>query len=443
MTSQDDLRRLSRTELLERAEGAGVARARTLSDAELIDEILKRGESDADRAGGRGWLGRARALVANVVERGLHLPEAAKMLRGSPVPPAPPPPPPLPTVTLAEIYVAQGHYSKAVKVLDQVLARDPEHAEAVRMRASLLDRPTQPGTSAARRGVDADVELAGGEPAGAAASAAADEPPADASAEPLDDGDNVSHHDELVALATDPRSVYVYWELRPVTFARAQWREPTGKLVLRVLNVAPGETETESTTRDVDIPDLVGDHFVRGLLPGSEVRLCLGWLGRAGFDPLAVARELQMPRNYPAPVLAEDSADPHVAAVLRAEAAARSRGEAGGAVSRAAARLRGYAAEPRGAPAAVQLPDAQIVSGRRVIRLWGETETVTQDEIELFGGASDMARVTRTARRGEARFGGASDMYGGASDMYGGASDLAAGRAVEPVDEAAPPSSSK
>src|SRR5580658_7352839 len=126
----------SRDELIALAERLGVTRPRVLTQAELIDEILKRtATSTRDRARSRGWLGRARDLLASVVERGLHLPDAARVLRkrgddkGWPAPP-----PPLPTVTLAEIYAAQGHLERAIAVLDDVIAREPDHHEARTIR---------------------------------------------------------------------------------------------------------------------------------------------------------------------------------------------------------------------------------------------------------------------------------------------------------------------
>ena len=97
----------------------------------------------------RGWLGRARALVARVVERGLHLPDAAKLLRGDPGRP-PDPPPPLATVTLAEIYAAQGYTKKARAVVAEILERQPEHREAAAMLARLggASTPVEPAAEA-------------------------------------------------------------------------------------------------------------------------------------------------------------------------------------------------------------------------------------------------------------------------------------------------------
>lgn len=133
----EELRRLSRPELLERAAALGIPRPKTLTTGELVDEIVTRTAPPGTAR--RGWLGKARDLVANVVERGLHLPEAARVLRATQRR-APAPPPPLPTVTLAEIYAAQGYFGKAVTVLNEVLRREPEHEEATSLRTRFAGR---------------------------------------------------------------------------------------------------------------------------------------------------------------------------------------------------------------------------------------------------------------------------------------------------------------
>ncbi|MEZ4301300.1 MAG: tetratricopeptide repeat protein [Polyangiaceae bacterium] len=168
------LQKLSREDLIREAERAGVPRPRVLTQAELIDEILKRtAASDRDRSRSRGWLGRARDLLATVVEKGLHLPDAAAAIRTANRG-WPPPPPPLPTVTLAEIYAAQGHLERAVQVLDEVLRRDPEHEEARELRARFAEQIARSAGSAppagAREHDEADETGAGeGSPAEAAA----------------------------------------------------------------------------------------------------------------------------------------------------------------------------------------------------------------------------------------------------------------------------------
>src|SRR5262249_13661029 len=76
-----ELMGLSREELVARAERLGVARPRVLTQPELMDEILTRTtKNERERTRQRGWLGRARDLIAGVVERGLHLPEVARAL---------------------------------------------------------------------------------------------------------------------------------------------------------------------------------------------------------------------------------------------------------------------------------------------------------------------------------------------------------------------------
>src|SRR5262245_54992184 len=118
-----ELERLDREGLVQRAQVAGIRRARVLTRPELIDELLRL-EPDVDQAQlkkTRGFFGIARDLLSRVVERGLHLPDAADRLRaalGTPLPHVPrPEPQAVPTVTLAEIYAAQGHKLRAIETL--------------------------------------------------------------------------------------------------------------------------------------------------------------------------------------------------------------------------------------------------------------------------------------------------------------------------------------
>src|SRR5580698_10628956 len=139
---RQDLERMTREQLIAQATLLGIPRPRVLTQPELVDEIIGRtSKSERERAKARGWLGRARDLLARVVERGLHLPEAARVLRKDGDDKSwPAPPPPLPTVTLAEIYAAQGHFERALAVLDEVIAREPDHREAHAMRARFAEQ---------------------------------------------------------------------------------------------------------------------------------------------------------------------------------------------------------------------------------------------------------------------------------------------------------------
>jgi hypothetical protein len=151
-----ELEKLSREELITHASALGVPRPRVLTQPELMDEIISRtAKTEREKAKARGWLGRARDLLAQVVEKGLHLPEAARVLRsGADDRPWPTPPPPLPTVTLAEIYAAQGHLERAIGVLDEVLAREPEHTEALGLRTRFVEQ----SKARSRRGPDVKLE---------------------------------------------------------------------------------------------------------------------------------------------------------------------------------------------------------------------------------------------------------------------------------------------
>jgi hypothetical protein len=487
------LQALSREELIREAERAGVPRPRTLTQAELVDEILKR-TAGGDTKRARGLLGRARDLIATVVEKGLHLPDAAAAIRGAGPRGWPPPPPPLPTVTLAEIYAAQGHLERAVAVLDEVLAREPDHQEARELRErfqaqlargpkgaseppakseSLADEaeeapedqeeaphaapagpslpettqrsreeptvldpasagptapvvvvadrdtqetlsapriedtsltaptsrdelastepapapstevaavtapshalpPTEPASearAALEQRQDQAAEAAAGAPvaqeqrsvraaeaavetpvaqeqrsvraaeaaigapvaqeqrqeqaleamadtvAAAAESAATESAVAQAAAAEAAATEAAAAEaaataaapaalperydvDEVVALAVDPSTFYVYWEVRPTTFAHMEAQAPGGVLALRVIAVTPGWDGPIVETRDVQIDALHGDHFIHHVRPRADVRVSIGWVKDGRFDPIAVGAEVSAPSAF-------------------------------------------------------------------------------------------------------------------------------------------------
>jgi hypothetical protein len=428
---RQDLERMSREQLIAEAERLGIPRPRVLTLPELIDEIIGRtAKSERERAKARGWLGRARDLLSRVVERGLHLPEAARVLRREGEEKGwPAPPPPLPTVTLAEIYAAQGHLERAIAVLDEVIAREPDHREAKQMRERFVEQqhrsrarkagekdappssaptksvkreepklrnsqtvrdgegsslaeaqplgapeassPTavektseqegatpsvvatvgeqagvdplvasQPDgdeeaseppvapTVGAEEGVEASVaptvgEEEGAEPADEAAvlgEAATErapvlEEPAEALEEPpLPDRYEV---DEIVAIAVDPRTIYLYWEVRPTTLAHAQSERPEGFLCVRVVSVVATWEGPRLAARDLRVDALYGDRFLRDIQPGSNVRVSVGWKRGEEFFPFAVGAEVTAPRAVPVETVAQEvarfEADPVVA----------------------------------------------------------------------------------------------------------------------------------
>lgn len=350
-----ELEGLSREELIARAEAAGVVRPRTLTIPELIDEILQANASNASGRSastskadkrGRGWFGRARDLLTSVIDRGIHAPEtrAQRPDRRS----AAPAPPPLPTMTLAEIYAAQGHLERAIATLDEVIAREPSHAEAAALRARFEQQlhKTKPSTPPpvieakleampASATPMADVDAKSSEPLtdgskasrteSATLTSASTEPStSDTSASPagLDStvdaarGDKpatvppaplrrpttppVMEVDEIVGLAVDPNTVYLYWEVRPSTLAAARAAAPEGALVVRAVTVQPALSGPATDVRDFRVDALFGELFVHGLPSQANVRVSVGYKSGSAFEPFAIGMDLTTPRTTPA-----------------------------------------------------------------------------------------------------------------------------------------------
>ena len=131
--------RMSRDELVARARSVGVKHPELMTRVELGDEILRaREQTHPGSNSARGWLGVARDLLARLVERGLNLPNAAALIRKGPTAfvssnlQAP-----VATVTLAEVYAAQGHLERALAILDDVLEKEPDHVPARQLRERL------------------------------------------------------------------------------------------------------------------------------------------------------------------------------------------------------------------------------------------------------------------------------------------------------------------
>lgn len=115
-----------------------------MTRVELGDEIVRRTQSDPSaQRQARGWLGVARDLVASVVESGLNLPDAAAIIRGERGDADAAGPAPVATVTLAEIYATQGHTERAIKMVEEVLAREPDHPAAVALLQRLRAEPAR------------------------------------------------------------------------------------------------------------------------------------------------------------------------------------------------------------------------------------------------------------------------------------------------------------
>ncbi len=447
-----DLEGLSRDDLVAKAEELGVVRPRTLTMPELIDEILLATErrTGQTQKRSRGWFGRARDLLTSVIDRGLAEPTStrgdARLARTAPTAPAP-----LPTVTLAEIYAAQGHFERAITTLDEVIARDPDHAEAQKLRERFAEQlrrtrpsapppavelrpvtlPPPPAVSealetAALAGRSLTTDHAAAGPEASTATAASDVAPpspaapvdptiAAAAPELLDERYDV---DEIVAIAVDPHTVYAYWEVRPTTLAEVRARAPEGALTLRVVAVAPHDDGVPPRTeaRDVRVDALSGDLFLRDVPANANVRVTIGWKG-SDFFPVAVGLDLSTPRETPTARVSRDVARFDAAGVADAFDALRAGGLARG----------GATAAPRGQAVGRTTPE-EIALGHGAEESFEPRLVVTTDEqrtpdgrllhIEsrpLRGGASELLRIEKRffgaseQSRREVRFFGASD----------------------------------
>jgi hypothetical protein len=306
--TRGELEVLDREALIARAEGAGVARARILTRPELVDELLLRSATDnATKARARGLFGRARDLLASLVERGLNKPDAADRIRavGRPLP-GPSAPAALPTLTLAEIYVAQGYRERAMDTLERVLSAEPEHAAARALLARLRDASFP--VASPKMAPEADEDDVG-EPTGVAAAAPDASPPAapPPSAEPappaepsymLDDSPLPPRYDvdECVAIAVDPRTVYVYWEVREQTMERLGARSAAG-ITIRVVAVEPSWNGPQTSIRDCVPGASLGEVFVSDLPAGAALRVAVGVGGGTAFVPIAHSAPLETPQS--------------------------------------------------------------------------------------------------------------------------------------------------
>jgi hypothetical protein len=326
MPSPEDLHVLdgmSRDELIARARSLGAKRPELMTRVELRDEIVRLTEEDPIvRRRSRGWLGVARDLVASVVDSGLNLPGAAAAIRGGPqAKPEYQGPAPVATLTLAEIYVAQGHLDRARAVLDEVLKSEPDHAAALSLRERLAgDRSSRgrivdvtdsvgpvdevvqeaanwapaeaPTVEAERPAVPRAVvepwavaePLAAGEsrvpaaePPAAGEPPVAVPPPPVAQAEPQRD-DGVS---PACALAITKSAVAVRYELERVVDG----------VTLRVLSFLPRREGPERQEIDVpvDVVETSGGLSLPPPAPGAIVRAVLGVGANGSFKPLVVA----------------------------------------------------------------------------------------------------------------------------------------------------------
>lgn len=262
-TGRLELESLSRDELLRQARQLGVERPEFLTRPELVDEILRTTlDDEAERNAARGLLGRARDLVARVMEKGLHLPDAASKLRT--LAPAIAPPRrtlrPIATVALAQVYAAQGHHEAALEVLQDILEHEPNHAQALQLRQELLNKQA-PDPTAAHDEPAAEQE---------SVQPAAPEPPA-----PRPLGPSAPSRDQLRIERRRDDLVRVSWSVRAASFAHRRAGLAGSRLVIRLMAAHPRWQGPEVLTQDLEIDALSGRMDVP-VTPGAALCAALG-----------------------------------------------------------------------------------------------------------------------------------------------------------------------
>ncbi len=289
-----ELDQLSREEIIAKARVLGVGKPELLTRVELADEILGlSAPSDESRKNLRGWFGVARDLVANVVEAGLHLPDAAAVIRGEAwVEGKSTTRKPVATVTLAEIYATQRHYARALAMLDEVLRAEPDHEAARELRQEIQRKTAKAPIEAVMEGVV--------DPAGEPVVVSAGEPAADPAlhldvnlnAEKPTKVPGVEFETDAAFFAFREGQVELYWELSEASLSRLRARLPDGRLLARVVGVSPAEGRPVRSSQDLVLEGLSGSCAARGFEPNAVVRVACGWQAGALFKPIVVAIEL-------------------------------------------------------------------------------------------------------------------------------------------------------
>jgi len=168
----------------------------------------------------------------------------------------------VPTVTLAEIYAAQGHKQRAVETLRRVLEREPEHVAARALLAKLEDTSyvAPPPPLPPEPEVEAPPTLDEEE----------DEAPAAVAIAP-----------EVVALPLGGGTSYV------------AWRGPSEDLVLRLVVVTPSWDGPSRETRDLALDAPEGELVLRGLPERAIVRAAIGREANGRFVAIAHSPALE------------------------------------------------------------------------------------------------------------------------------------------------------
>lgn len=240
---------IPRHELLAMALQLGVARPESLTQEQLLDTIRRTSEGEElppepKLPATGGWLLVARHLVARVVEEGLNMPGAARLIGGRSADARSVHPrhrAPLPTFTLARIYLAQGYPARARTTLQAVIEREPENSKARALWDELTASDAAEALEPTARETPAPiVPLAG----------------------PQRDG--------VVILRRDNQA-HVYWELASGSAVRLH----SGPLKLLICSFQPSPDGAQERQVEVDVTAPVGMYTLT-CTSSSELRAVIG-----------------------------------------------------------------------------------------------------------------------------------------------------------------------
>jgi len=197
------------------------------------------------------------------------------------------------THTMATIFLAQGRLTDARKTFEALLQKDPKDARAKEGLTKLQSSSTKQTTEATQAFLTVQhVENA--------------EPQSMLDREPPPE-----RYNDLVirALAVDPVTVVVFWELTEQALMHASLSLGSDKekavRAIRVVSLFRGENGTERITRTVDRLPLMGDYFFRNLPPDGTHFAAVGLRVNDKFVPVMQAAPVTTPRGKISPEMAE------------------------------------------------------------------------------------------------------------------------------------------
>jgi hypothetical protein len=302
MMEREQLEKMPMMALRTLATERGLADAEALERADLIDRLdrLSTSSSAAHRLVERAK--EAIAEAAHRVEARAHQ-LAERMKPEAPRAPAPQPksarplrsgfdvpsstvhprPEELESLTMARMYVVEGHLDRALEILEKLAALDPADenvgAELEALRGKLPQARPEP------------------------------EPRPAAPAEPLwmldlEELPEVYGVDECEVLYKDPYWVFAYWEVTDggLQAARAQLGPSAGsaRLVLRLFTT-PGAHGGDREVHDIDLHGHHGRRYLPSVRPGAHLRVAVGLLSSEGyFAPIAHSSLMRIPHAEPA-----------------------------------------------------------------------------------------------------------------------------------------------